>query len=127
CQALDADTPRPEGMTCEAIRAARDGWVGLVEREQERAVFARQWADHLDQAPDVLADRLPGYVNLVAATMTALPSDPHFGTAVAASFHFDLLVVEEADHLTESEFLQVARRARRWVLAGEPCVEDPGL
>ena len=33
---------------------------------------------------------------------------------------FDLLVVEEADQLTEGDFLKLARRARHLVLAGEP-------
>src|SRR5207248_862123 len=33
---------------------------------------------------------------------------------------FDLLVLEETDHVTESEFLHASRRARRWVLLGEP-------
>ena len=60
-----------------------------------------------------VAARLPGYTNVVAATTTALPADPHFGDAAAASQAFDRLVVEEADQVTESEFLKVARRARR--------------
>jgi hypothetical protein len=33
---------------------------------------------------------------------------------------FDLLILEESHHVTESEFAAAARRARRWVLLGEP-------
>src|SRR5207237_7584695 len=38
----------------------------------------------------------------------------------------DVLVVEEADQLTEADFLKLARRARRWVLIGEPAWEYAG-
>ncbi len=38
---------------------------------------------------------------------------------------FDLLVLEESHFVTESEFLAAARRARRWVLIGEPTDDEP--
>src|SRR5262249_39900670 len=54
------------------------------------------------------------------ARWPALAADEHFGPGSPAGRGFDLLLVEEAHQLTEPEFLQLARRARRWVLVGEP-------
>src|SRR5262249_30212802 len=56
-------------------------------------------------------------VNVVAATTAGLSGDEHFGDR-AAGKAFDLLVLEEAELVTESEFLKIAGRARRWVLVG---------
>jgi hypothetical protein len=56
----------------------------------------------------------------VAATTSSLAADPDFGDAAAPAVRFDLLVLEDADRVTEAEFLAVARRARRWVLVGQP-------
>jgi hypothetical protein len=122
CQELatESDRPAPGG-----VAAAREGWERNLRGEEERLTFARQWADCLRQAADSLPSRLLGYVNLVAATTTGLPADEHFGDASAPAMQFDLLVLDRAHEVTESEFLTAARRARRWVLVGEPsdCAE----
>src|SRR5207237_8359487 len=38
---------------------------------------------------------------------------------------FDLRVLDEADRVTEAELLNLSRRARRWVLVGEPGAPPP--
>lgn len=122
CQSLSPHSPRPAAMTPQAVRAARSAWRRQVEQAESQHAFARQWLAHLEQTPQVLTGRLPSYVNLVAATITALSRDEHFGESAlgsAARPDFDLLVLEEADQITEPEFLQAARRAQRWVLIGE--------
>lgn len=120
CQGLDRETPRPAAKTALAIAAARDEWQRLVESETERLSFARQWADCLHEAADTLPSRLLAYVNVVAATLSSLHADEHFGDAAARPVPFDLLLLDQAQEATETEFLAVARRARRWVLVGEP-------
>jgi hypothetical protein len=117
---LGAEAPRPEGPTAAAVAAAREACAQRLRDAEERLAFARQWSESLREAAETLPARLHGYVNLVAATTTALHADEHFGDASARSVHFDLLVLEQAHEVTESEFLQAARRARRWVLVGEP-------
>jgi hypothetical protein len=54
----------------------------------------------------------------------ALTADPYFGAAACTPF--DLLLLEEAHEVCEAEFLAAARRARRWVLIGEPTLEPVG-
>jgi hypothetical protein len=122
CQELATESDRPEPG---GVAAAREGWERNLRGEEERLTFARQWADCLRQAADSLPTRLLGYVNLVAATTAGLAADEHFGDASAPAMQFDLLVLDRAHEVTESEFLTAARRARRWVLVGEPsdCAE----
>jgi hypothetical protein len=120
CRQIDAEALRPAAAAPEAVHSAREQWQGRRDEDEARCTFAREWADFLESSSDVLAARLPGYANLVAATPTALAADPHFNDAGACGGQFDLLVLDEADQLAESEFLKAARRARQWVLAGEP-------
>ncbi len=110
----------PETPTPDAVRAARERWRAQLQEDEQRCAFARQWAAYLEESADGLAERLPGYANLVAATTATLPGDRHFGDVSSTLGQFDLLVLEEAEGVTESELLKLARRARRWVLVGEP-------
>jgi len=123
CQELGSESDRPTQPERAAVAAARESWQRNLSSEEERLTFARQWADCLRQAADTLPSRLLGYVNLVAATTTGIAADEHFGDAQARTPHFDLIVLDRAHEVTESEFLSVARRARRWVLVGEPSPE----
>jgi hypothetical protein len=120
CRDLASEGERPAEAEAAAVAAARQTWQANLRGEEERLAFARQWADCLREAADTLPSRLLGYVNLVAATTTGLPGDEHFGDASARTLHFDVLILDRAHEVTESEFLTAARRARRWVLVGEP-------
>jgi len=123
CQELELPGERPVAPGVAAVHAAHGLWEAQAKHDEERCSFARQWSTYLEEAAEELASRLPGYINLVAATTAALPVDPHFGDAAAARQTFDLLILEDATTVTEAEFLQAARRAARWVLIGEPMIE----
>jgi hypothetical protein len=123
CQGLASESDRPAGAEPAAVAEAHEAWQRGLGGDDERLAFARQWAECLERSADTLPSRLLDYVNLVAATTTALPADEHFGEARARTLQFDLLILERAHEVTESEFLAAARRARRWVLVGEPDVE----
>jgi hypothetical protein len=123
CSELDSLGERhgagpPVEMSVPGVEAGRDDWQRRLEQEEQRLAFTREWADYLQGEAGMLADRLPDYVNLVAATTTGLADDEHFGDQADRSSPFDLLVLEEADQVTETEFLKAAQRARRWVLVG---------
>jgi hypothetical protein len=82
---------------------------------------AEQWLHAVEEGLRTLPDKLAGCANVVAATTMALPRDSHFGERNGKpAVLFDLLILEEAHRVTESEFAAAARRARRWVLVGEP-------
>jgi hypothetical protein len=119
CRPLQPETPLP-AATVAAVAEARTAWQEEFRRQEERAAFARQWAACLEEAAGTFTQRLPGLCNLTAATTTALPADPYFGDAANPRLTFDLLILEDAEQVTESEFLALARRARRWVLVGHP-------
>ncbi len=127
CLELKPGGTSPTMLTREAVQTAQQAWCRRREQAEEQAAFARQWAAYLEEATETLAERLPLYANVVAATTTSLATDPHFGDVAAGDragpIQFDWLVLEEADQVTESEFLNAARRARRWVLVGAPAAD----
>src|SRR5207248_6789689 len=101
--------------TAEAFGAARADWAALRDRDEQHARALRQWADAVESTLPALPRRLAGCANVVAATTGGLPAEDLFGEPA-----FDLLILDEAHRVTESEFLALARRAHRWVLVGEP-------
>jgi hypothetical protein len=112
-------------MSAAAVAEARRAWEQRAEDGRRQAALAAQWAEAAAEALATLPDRMKRLVNVVGAPMAAVAADPHFGGRAAPPVTFDLLVLEEAHLLTESEFVAVAGRARRWVLLGEPA--SPGV
>lgn len=119
---LAPESPPPREAARPAVESARSAWRLALERATQEESFARRWSEELTQQPRLLADRFPELVNVVAATTTSLARDPLLSQGPLGS-RFDLLIVEGAEQVTESEFLAVARRARRWVLVGTKAVE----
>jgi hypothetical protein len=120
CRQIDVEALRPAAQSAEAADAAQAQWSKQRQEDEARCALMREWVEYLETSSEQLAAKLPGYANLVAGTPAAVAADPHFGDAGSSGGSFDLLVLDEADHLTESDFLKAARRARAWVLVGEP-------
>jgi hypothetical protein len=114
------DALQPLEPTSAGMRAARDEWERRLRQDEEQCAATAQWLAGLEEALPAFPERLARCVNVVAATPRALAQDARFGDAAVPPAAFDLLILENADHLTEADFLQAARRARRWVLVGEP-------
>jgi hypothetical protein len=106
-----------------ALQCARDGWAAALTEANEERSRSQQWAEGVASAKGSLPERIARCANLVAVTTTTIASDPHFGDKVTGLPPYDLLILEDADLVTESEFVNVARRARRWVLVGEPMAD----
>lgn len=107
-------------MTVESLTAAQEACRFRREEEEQRASFAREWASGLEKHRAALPGWIISRANIIAARWHALANEEHLGSSSPAGRGFDLLLVEEAHLLTEPEFLQLARRAKRWVLIGEP-------
>src|SRR5262249_28752210 len=123
--ALGDRAPADEAPSATAA-AGRAAWLAELSREESTGAFASRWADCLEEAAQTFPARLSGCANLVAATTAWLAADPHFGeSASTPPLTFDLLVLDEADRVTEAELLSISRRARRWVLVGEPAAPLP--
>jgi hypothetical protein len=112
-----ADCPMPTAL----LPAARADWQLRRDADDREYAAAKEWADALPALSEQLPTRLMHCANVAAATPAALAADPYFGTAACPPF--DLLLLEEAHEICEAEFLAAARRARRWVLVGEPTPE----
>jgi hypothetical protein len=126
CRGLCAESPRPAALDVAAVQAAHAAWRRHGQHAEETRAFNRQWVAWLEQGADALAEQLLSYVSVVAATTAALAADGVFRGASARGAPFDLLILEDAEEVTESEFLTLAGRARRWVLVGQPAPEDDG-
>jgi hypothetical protein len=122
CQALTFKDLRPKEVTSQGFQTSHSEWRRQLEKTEAQLTFTRQWVACLERTPEVLSMCLPGYFNVVAATLTALARDKQFGGGVSGADHgpdFDLLVVEEADQLIEPQLVHIIRRARRCVLVGD--------
>jgi hypothetical protein len=110
-----------------AVEEASRSWAQDYQRTEEAVAFGREWAAYVEANLHSLADRLHAFVNVVAGTTAGFARDARWNEPTANGSEvtpaFDLLVLEEADQITESEFQRLARRARRWVLIGEPVPE----
>jgi hypothetical protein len=112
----------PEQPSQAAVRAGRVRLEELIAEEERREACALGWAEVVQTASAALPGHLARWANVIAATTGALTADPYFGDQAAPAF--DLLLLDEAHRVTESEFQTLARRARRWVLVGEPAAPE---
>ncbi|MGH7168972.1 MAG: AAA domain-containing protein [Gemmataceae bacterium] len=124
CQNLSADAA-PSEMSRQAMQAGLAVWKRLREQDVQRVASAERWLQTVEEGMHTLPEKLAVCANVIAATNTAW-SVAACGVAPSAKPQaaclpgFDLLILEEAHQVTESEFAAVADRARRWVLIGEP-------
>ncbi len=110
CQALKPGSA-PAEMDRQATAAARTAWEQQRQRDEQQAASTEQWLQATEGGLRNAPERLAGCANVVAATTTALPRDAHFGERNGVPpVVFDLLILEEAHQVTESEFAAVARR-----------------
>jgi hypothetical protein len=119
---LPANDPRPNEFSAEAATAVRDAWGRSRDIDRRDLDFARAWADGLEPLLEALPGRLLEAVNLVAGTPASLMADAHFGDGRRGLF--DLLIVLDAHAFTDGDLMAAARRARRWVLIGEPAAPE---
>ncbi|HEY7426584.1 MAG TPA: AAA domain-containing protein [Gemmataceae bacterium] len=124
CQTLTSESA-PAEISAAAVAAARAEWERQRTRDEQHAASAEQWLQAVEEGLRGLPEKLAGCANVVAATTADLPADGHFGDRNGTpAVLFDLLILDEAHQVTESEFAAVARRARRWILVGEPQPEE---
>jgi hypothetical protein len=120
CRSLPPDVA-PAEMSRSALQTAHAAWQRLHQEQARKAESAEQWLRTIEDGARTLPRKLADCANVVAATTAALAADAHFGDRNGTpAMLFDLLILEEAHQVTESEFAAAARRARRWILIGEP-------
>lgn len=108
-QAGQAGSPGPD------LEPARSLWHQQCRQDEQALQFARRWSHYLAETGELLGPRVREWANVLAGTLAAFAGDP----TIAEAGPFDLLVVEEADLLTEADLVKLARLAPRWVLVAE--------
>jgi hypothetical protein len=117
--AADIGTEAPIEKTVAGVEAPRQRWEEALRQEEHHETFARHWVEAIEQAVPGFSTYLTRSAGVLATTTAALAADPAF-TDPSSPLSFDLLVLDEAHRVTETEFHAAARRCRRWVLVGEP-------
>jgi hypothetical protein len=118
CRQLDIE---PADKTPPAITAAHEDWQQRKTRDEQQCQFAQQWTRFVQDAGPGLAAKLPSYANVLAGTVMRWHTDAKFRDAVGEPV--DLLIVEDAETLTEADLLKLSRQAQRSVLVGQALAE----
>jgi hypothetical protein len=110
---------RQEGIDSSGGPTAMDAERDAVRRELESA---RAWKAEVDARTDDLVREACRDPNVVAAPVSAFAGDAE----LMAEDPFDLLIIDDAHKLAESDFVTPAKLAHRWVLIGEPAEVPKG-
>jgi hypothetical protein len=119
CGRLGPGIERPTSSVPDAVLAARRAWDDELRREERAGQLSGRWAEWLSCAAPL---RHEDYANVVAGTLS-LCLDAPAGDPSRAPPAFDLLIVLEADRVSEGDLLRIVARARRCILVGEPAWE----
>ncbi len=92
-------------------------------RLQEQRSQLEACRQRVHAQPKAVCERYRQHINLVVGSISSPLSDPYFGDATVRDRGFDLLIVDDARELTDSEFMQAARLARRWLLIADETLE----
>jgi hypothetical protein len=107
--------------TAEAMAEAKQGWLLQQQRNEEQCQFAHQWVKFIEDAAPRIAAQLHNYANVLSGTIQRFHADVKFRDAAAVPV--DLVIVEDADALVETDLLQLARLGRRCVFIGQSLTE----
>jgi len=119
---LDPECPAPLPDILDAVEAGHTRWHREVQEQEQQLQLLHNWIACLAETkpwPQLLGK----YANVIAGTVSTLAVNERFGCQTVDKPAYDLLVLQEADQITETDFLKIAAVARRWVLVGEPGVD----
>lgn len=106
------ESDRPLSSDAAAVESAFAAWQSQFDRASEKARLTRSWANDLENPNGDFVKRLPQLANVLAATLDAPPPD-------LAAAPFDLLLIEDAQYVTEADLSRFGRFARRCVLVAD--------
>lgn len=102
-------------------------WQHSCRRDDEACKWVRQWQTFLEEVGPALAERLLDHANVQAIPLAAVPQ---FSPWICKEpGRFDLVLIEEAEGMTEADIYPLLAYSRRWVLMAEgplaPAEEPP--
>jgi len=107
--------------SADAIAPARLAWEQRKRYEERQCQFANAWTTFVEETGAAMANKLPTYANLIAGTLMRWHTDAKFRDAIAEPV--DLLIIEDAESLTEADLQKLSRHAGRCVLVGQALAE----
>ncbi|HZZ82315.1 MAG TPA: AAA domain-containing protein [Gemmataceae bacterium] len=120
CEALGSGAIE---KSAQAIADAEQAWLRRKALSEEECQFAHQWATFVSEAAPQWTARLGTFANIVATTVQRWQADGRARECAAGPF--DLIVIEDADTLSESDLLKLAGQAPRCVLVATSLFEAP--
>jgi hypothetical protein len=111
----------PTTRTTDAIGVAHQAWLDAKGPIEQQCQFAQQWTAFVEQAGPQLMARLPSFANLLALTLSRWQADAK--VREAGETPVDLLIIEDAETLTEADLLKLAGHAHRCVLTSSALAE----
>ncbi|HEV3237919.1 MAG TPA: AAA domain-containing protein [Gemmataceae bacterium] len=118
--------PDMSAITCDesAVKSAEASWKEKLLLQETQLAFLRQWHDFVKDEKKDLDAWVSQTTNLVLAPVKSLVKLP-FSAAKFKENDFDLVIVDGADALIETEFDPIAKLARRFVLVGDAPIDSP--
>jgi hypothetical protein len=108
----------------ESLASARDLFLTKWKSQEEESRFAQNWFEFIQTEGETLVRQHRSHFNLVMGLIPSIHSDPFLNDPNIRSTLFDYLVIDEAEFLTESDFLTASRKSQKWVLVGQNSPED---
>ncbi len=112
--------------TIDKTRIALDGahqcWLTGKKNDEQSCLFAQEWMNHVVASGPHLSARLPSFANVLAGTIRRWQADASFREAAGAPF--DLVILEDADSLTDVDLLRLSRLGQRCILISQLLVES---
>jgi len=109
--------------TTESLASAQQTWQHARQRDEEQCQFAQQWSTFIDGRGSEFASRLPSFANLLAGTFQRFLMDAKVNDAIGAPV--DLVILEDAEALTEAEIIKLSRLGQRCLLVSHSLQETP--
>lgn len=112
---------RPQLRTPQAIAQARSEQQQQINQLHQLLETTRVWADELSRSPRQALANMLQLVNVLVGLPSLFDRDDL--EACLPATPLDWLIVDDAQHLSESAFVKLATLARRWVLVGDTSYE----
>lgn len=93
-----------------------------LEEDEREAEFARRWSQYLAENTERIGSQLWSCAHVVAAPLDVLANEASLAE-LTHSGPFDLMILDEADRVSESQWIAALSCAQRWVLVGESVVD----
>jgi hypothetical protein len=120
--------PETSPNACDEL-AVRSAEVSTKEKlllQETQLIYLRQWFDFIKDENKDLDAWVSQTTNLVLAKVEFLHNCPSYANKFKEN-DFDLLIVDSAHTVTDTEFDLIAKLARRCVLVGEAPIHSPQL